>query len=63
MTEKTTSLGLHTIDETGSLALDEAVFEHTSLERGGDCLVIATEGGGLTIMPVEEDFDPKPSGQ
>lgn len=63
MTAETTSLGLHTIDEDGTLDLDEAVFEHSALERGGDCLVIAKTGGGLTIMPVTEEFDPKPGGQ
>lgn len=63
MTAETTSLGLHTIEEDGTLVLDEGVFEHSALERGGDCLVVATEGGGLTVMPVTESFDPKPGGQ
>lgn len=63
MTADSGSLGLHAIDEQGRIDLDEEVFERTALTRGGDCLVIASEGGGLTIMPVEQTFDPTPSGQ
>jgi hypothetical protein len=63
MTSSRTVIGLHDIGEDGTLELDEAVFEKSELSPGGQCLVIASENGGVTVMPVEETFDPKPSGQ
>lgn len=63
MTTERTVIGVHTIGEDGTLDLDESVFELAALEPGGDCLVIASKDGGLTVLPVTEDFDPSPSGQ
>lgn len=63
MASESSVIGLHTIEEDGTIELDPSVFEETALERGGDCLVIASADGGLTVMPVTEEFDPKPSGQ
>ena len=62
MASETTMIGLHTIGEDGTLELDDEAFELTALERGEQCLVIASSDGGLTVMPVTEEFDPKPSG-
>lgn len=56
-------IGLHTIDEEGTIELDEEVFERSSLEPDSHCLVIASQDGGLTVMPVTVDFDPSPAGQ
>ncbi len=63
MTATRTVIGVHDIGADGTLELDPEVFEDTDLAPEGQCLVIVSEGGGLTVMPVEEDFDPTPSGQ
>jgi hypothetical protein len=58
-----TMIGVHGIDEAGRIDLADAVFEESVLERGGNCLVVASPEGGVTIMPVETGFNPTPSGQ
>jgi hypothetical protein len=64
MTTDRRVIGRHTIGDDGTIDLDEDVLAASDLEPGGDCLIIATEGGGgLTVMPVTEDFSPSPSGQ
>ncbi len=63
MTTERTMIGVHSIDADGTIALDEAVFEESELEREGNCLVVASSDGGISVMPVTTEFDPKPSGQ
>lgn len=63
MTADRTMIGVHTIGADGTIALDDAVFEESQLEREGNCLVVASPDGGVNVMPVTTGFDPKPSGQ
>lgn len=63
MANDRTVIGVHRIDEDGRLDLDAAVFEESELEPGGQCLVVASPEGGVTVMPVTEGFSPSPSGQ
>lgn len=63
MTSDRTMIGVHTIDADGTITLDDDVFEKSKLERTGNCLVVASPDGGVSVMPVTTGFDPKPSGQ
>jgi hypothetical protein len=63
MTTDRKMIGLHSIDADGTIALDDAVFEESELEREGECLVVASPEGGINVMPVTKGFDPSPSGQ
>lgn len=63
MSDERTMIGVHTIGSDGTIALDDAVFEESELERGGNCLVVASPEGGISVMPVTTGFDPTPSGQ
>ncbi|MDZ7850434.1 MAG: hypothetical protein U5K70_06370 [Halodesulfurarchaeum sp.] len=63
MTTERTMVGVHSIDADGRIELDDAVFEESKLERGGNCLVVASPDGGISVMPVTTGFEPKPSGQ
>lgn len=63
MASERTMIGVHSIDADGTIALDDAVFEASSLERNGNCLVVASPDGGVNVMPVTTGFEPRPSGQ
>ncbi|MFB6085584.1 MAG: hypothetical protein ABEJ84_02045 [Halodesulfurarchaeum sp.] len=63
MSSDRTMIGVHTIDAGGRIDLDDAVFEESNLERGGNCLVVASTDGGINVMPVTTGFEPTPSGQ
>lgn len=63
MTAERTLIGVHEIDEDGTLTLDAAAFERSGLERGGRALVVASPAGGVTVRPITEVFNPSPSGQ
>ena len=63
MTTERKMIGLHSIDADGTIALEESVFEESELEREGECLVVASPDGGISVMPVTKGFSPSPSGQ
>jgi len=63
MSQDQTMIGVHDIDADGRIELDDAVFAESDLERGGQCLVVASPDGGITVMPVTTGIDPTPSGQ
>lgn len=63
MSQDRTMIGVHAIDEEGRIDLDESVFEESALEKGGNCLVVASPNGGIRVMPVTTGFNPTPSGQ
>jgi hypothetical protein len=63
MSQDRTMIGVHGIDADGRIDLDEDVFAESDLEKGGRCLVVASQDGGITVMPVTTGMDPKPSGQ
>ncbi len=63
MTSERTMIGVHTIGADGTISLDDAVFQESSLEREGNCLVVASPDGGINVMPVTTGFEPSPSGQ
>ena len=63
MASERTMIGVHSIGADGTISLDDAVFEASKLEREGNCLVVASADGGVSIMPVTTGFEPSPSGQ